>query len=78
MIDTPTLEPAAAYALWAEDYPPYAHNPLMQAEELRSWLAALAIFVAAAIAFPLAMMRAADDNAAALPASTTAGPPGSS
>jgi phosphoglycolate phosphatase-like HAD superfamily hydrolase len=33
MIDTPTLEPAAAYALWAEDYPPYAHNPLMQAEE---------------------------------------------
>src|SRR5262245_43981337 len=33
MADTPTLEPAAAYALWAEDYPPYAHNPLMQAEE---------------------------------------------
>jgi malonyl-CoA O-methyltransferase len=22
-----------AYALWADDYPPYAHNPLMQAEE---------------------------------------------
>src|SRR5512145_820243 len=40
MIDTPTLEPAAAYALWAEDYPPYAHNPLMQAEE-RAMLALL-------------------------------------
>ncbi len=33
MTDTPTLEPAAAYALWAADYPPTAHNPLMQAEE---------------------------------------------
>jgi malonyl-CoA O-methyltransferase len=33
MVDTPTLEPAAAYALWADDYPPYAHNPLMWAEE---------------------------------------------
>jgi malonyl-CoA O-methyltransferase len=33
MIDTPTLEPVAAYALWAEQYPPHAHNPLMLAEE---------------------------------------------
>jgi malonyl-CoA O-methyltransferase len=33
MSDTPVLEPAAAYALWAGDYPPYAHNPLMCAEE---------------------------------------------
>jgi malonyl-CoA O-methyltransferase len=40
MTDTPTLEPAAAYALWADDYPPYAHNPLMRAEE-RSLLALL-------------------------------------
>src|SRR5262245_36057775 len=40
MVDTPTLEPAAAYALWADDYPPYAHNPLMQAEE-RAMLALL-------------------------------------
>lgn len=30
---TPTLTPTAAYALWAESYPPEAHNPLMQAEE---------------------------------------------
>ena len=29
----PVLDPIAAYALWADDYPPYAHNPLMQAEE---------------------------------------------
>jgi malonyl-CoA O-methyltransferase len=29
----PVLDPVAAYALWADDYPPYAHNPLMQAEE---------------------------------------------
>jgi malonyl-CoA O-methyltransferase len=27
------LEPAEAYAYWAENYPPRAHNPLMQAEE---------------------------------------------
>jgi malonyl-CoA O-methyltransferase len=27
------LEPTAAYRLWAASYPPYAHNPLMQAEE---------------------------------------------
>ena len=33
MSDTPVLEPAAAYALWADAYPPNAHNPLMQAEE---------------------------------------------
>jgi malonyl-CoA O-methyltransferase len=38
--ETPTLEPAAAYALWAADYPPSAHNPLMQAEE-RAMLALL-------------------------------------
>src|SRR6476660_3704332 len=40
MNDTPTLEPAAAYALWADAYPPTAHNPLMQAEE-RAMLALL-------------------------------------
>ncbi len=40
MVDTPTLAPAAAYALWADDYPPYAHNPLMWAEE-RAMLALL-------------------------------------
>jgi malonyl-CoA O-methyltransferase len=28
-----TLEPRAAYALWAAGYPPHAHNPVMQAEE---------------------------------------------
>jgi malonyl-CoA O-methyltransferase len=33
MSDTPTLPPKTAYALWAESYPPEAHNPLMQAEE---------------------------------------------
>lgn len=27
------LEPREAYALWAEGYPPYAHNPVMRAEE---------------------------------------------
>ncbi|HEY8229725.1 MAG TPA: class I SAM-dependent methyltransferase [Rhodanobacteraceae bacterium] len=27
------LEPRDAYALWAPDYPPRAHNPVMQAEE---------------------------------------------
>ncbi len=30
---TPTLDPQAAYALWAASYPAQAHNPLMQAEE---------------------------------------------
>ena len=34
------LDPAAAYALWASNYPPRAHNPLMQAEE-RALLAQL-------------------------------------
>ncbi|MGV7194410.1 class I SAM-dependent methyltransferase [Xanthomonas axonopodis] len=29
----PVLEPAAAYALWAQAYPPHAHNPVMRAEE---------------------------------------------
>ena len=29
----PTLEPRAAYALWAPMYPPRAHNPLMRAEQ---------------------------------------------
>jgi malonyl-CoA O-methyltransferase len=36
----PILAPAAAYALWAANYPPHAHNPLMQAEE-RAMLALL-------------------------------------
>jgi malonyl-CoA O-methyltransferase len=27
------LQPQDGYALWAETYPPHAHNPLMQAEE---------------------------------------------
>src|SRR5204862_7747374 len=40
MTDTPTLAPAAAYALWAASYPPHAHNPLMLAEE-RAMLALL-------------------------------------
>jgi malonyl-CoA O-methyltransferase len=40
MTDTPTLAPAAAYALWAANYPPHAHNPLMLAEE-RAMLALL-------------------------------------
>jgi len=35
-----TLPPAAAYALWAANYPPHAHNPLMLAEE-RAMLALL-------------------------------------
>jgi len=30
---TPILDPVEAYALWAAEYPPWAHNPLMQAEE---------------------------------------------
>ncbi|RCS31704.1 class I SAM-dependent methyltransferase [Rhodanobacter denitrificans] len=33
MIRPPTLEPRAAYALWAPSYPAHAHNPVMQAEE---------------------------------------------
>ena len=33
MTDTPILEAAEAYALWAPAYPARAHNPLMQAEE---------------------------------------------
>src|SRR5947208_1030355 len=40
MTETPTLSPAAAYALWAASYPPHAHNPLMLAEE-RAMLALL-------------------------------------
>ena len=27
------LDPVSAYALWAAEYPPFAHNPLMRAEE---------------------------------------------
>jgi malonyl-CoA O-methyltransferase len=34
------LEPQAAYQIWAGSYPPYAHNPLMKAEE-RALLALL-------------------------------------
>ena len=33
MSSVPTLEPAAAYALWAQAYPPHAHNPVMLAEQ---------------------------------------------
>ncbi|QBN86625.1 class I SAM-dependent methyltransferase [Xanthomonas oryzae pv. oryzae] len=33
MSAVPVLEPAAAYALWAQAYPPHAHNPVMLAEE---------------------------------------------
>ncbi|WP_115561837.1 class I SAM-dependent methyltransferase [Xanthomonas arboricola] len=33
MSAVPVLEPDAAYALWAQAYPPRAHNPVMQAEE---------------------------------------------
>jgi malonyl-CoA O-methyltransferase len=33
MSQTPILTPAAAYALWAPNYPSHAHNPVMQAEE---------------------------------------------
>lgn len=29
----PTLSSLDAYALWAQNYPPHVHNPLMQAEE---------------------------------------------
>jgi malonyl-CoA O-methyltransferase len=38
--DVPTLVPSEAYALWATNYPPRAHNPLMLAEE-RALLALL-------------------------------------
>jgi malonyl-CoA O-methyltransferase len=38
--DEAILEPTVAYALWAASYPPYAHNPLMRAEE-RAMLALL-------------------------------------
>src|SRR4051812_38391160 len=27
------LPPQEAYALWAESYPPWAHNPVMEAEQ---------------------------------------------
>ena len=40
MSSVPTLEPAAAYALWAQAYPPHAHNPVMLAEQ-RAMLALL-------------------------------------
>jgi len=33
MSRTPVLSPAAAYALWAPNYPAHAHNPVMYAEE---------------------------------------------
>lgn len=33
MANTPLLEPAQAYALWASEYPAHAHNPVMRAEE---------------------------------------------
>jgi malonyl-CoA O-methyltransferase len=33
MSAVPLLDPLAAYALWAPEYPPHAHNPVMQAEE---------------------------------------------
>ncbi|XUP35815.1 class I SAM-dependent methyltransferase (plasmid) [Xanthomonas axonopodis pv. vasculorum] len=33
MSAVPVLEPAAAYALWVQAYPPHAHNPVMLAEE---------------------------------------------
>lgn len=33
MSRAPVLSPAEGYALWAPDYPAYAHNPVMQAEE---------------------------------------------
>lgn len=33
MTAAPILEPAEAYALWAQQYPARAHNPVMQAEE---------------------------------------------
>lgn len=36
----PTLDPLAAYALWADSYPAQAHNPVMQAEQ-RAMLALL-------------------------------------
>ncbi|PPU78698.1 MULTISPECIES: class I SAM-dependent methyltransferase [Xanthomonas] len=33
MSEVALLEPAAAYALWAQSYPPHAHNPVMLAEQ---------------------------------------------
>jgi len=33
MSRAPVLSPAAAYALWAPNYPAHAHNPVMSAEE---------------------------------------------
>ncbi|TCV97809.1 malonyl-CoA O-methyltransferase [Luteibacter rhizovicinus] len=33
MLSVPMLEPVDAYALWADSYPPHAHNPVMLAEE---------------------------------------------
>ncbi|HET6386394.1 MAG TPA: class I SAM-dependent methyltransferase [Armatimonadota bacterium] len=33
MAEIPILDPVEAYRLWADNYPPYAHNPLMLAEE---------------------------------------------
>lgn len=33
MLRPPVLEPREAYALWAADYPPHAHNAVMRAEE---------------------------------------------
>jgi len=40
MLSVPVLDPAEAYALWADSYPPHAHNPVMLAEE-RAMLALL-------------------------------------
>ncbi|MDY4298074.1 MULTISPECIES: class I SAM-dependent methyltransferase [unclassified Xanthomonas] len=40
MSGVPTLDPLAAYALWADSYPAQAHNPVMQAEQ-RAMLALL-------------------------------------
>lgn len=40
MSAVPTLDPIAAYALWADSYPAQAHNPVMQAEQ-RAMLALL-------------------------------------
>jgi malonyl-CoA O-methyltransferase len=33
MTRPPILDPLAAYALWAPEYPAHAHNPVMQAEQ---------------------------------------------
>lgn len=40
MLSAPVLDPLEAYALWADSYPPHAHNPVMLAEE-RAMLALL-------------------------------------